>query len=451
MNKTNIKALLVATALTAAPGSSFAATTGADAPAPAFNMTVGGYFEAYGAVKTPIRHVGKQRNYGLDFYSDAELDFRFDGEHGGWKYGAVIELLANPGESLSVSEDGRATFVRALAHKKSIINADETFGYMDSDRFGRFEFGNTNSAPYKMGYLAPASAATGLIDGNYPDFLPDLPSDYAVTDIRLRQSDDALKFTYFTPRWRDLQFGVSYAPNPAREGRRVDFTRILERNFQTITPRGTDVLGLDGAAPLSNADYKHSVELGLNYVRDFNDVSLAVSGGYTRAVPRKKDKVSFEDWQSFSVGLNVGYKGFTVGGNFVWDGKTGLYRRGLQAQGTTGLVPAKAKSSVNGYGYTAGLQYEFKDFIVGAAYSYGQGAGNTLISGKNCMRVFSIGTTYHLFPGLDVISEFTYRDVCTKSLVGTAAVLEAASIPNVKSKHRSSKDYVMLSGIKITL
>ena len=190
---------------------------------------------------------------------------------------------------------------------------------------------------------------------------------------------------------------------------------------------------------MDTIDYKHGIETGLNYVNTFGDFDVAVSASWTHASPRKATKVSYHDWNSFVVGANLGYAGWTLGGNFVWDGKSGLFRKDV-----SGTAPGTVRTAVkehNGYGMTVGLQYETGPATLGLAYQYGCGSGNTLGHGKNRKHVVSGGATYNIFPGLDAQVELTYRNSKTKDIIN----------PTTVTLGKTKKDWAFLLGAKVTL
>ena len=84
---------------------------------------------------------------------------------------------------------------------------DEHFVFFTGD-WGRVIVGAENSAPYLMGYGAPA-AGLGV---NSPTFRPFQAVGGATTNNFITGISDNNKLTYFSPRFSGFQLGISYTP-----------------------------------------------------------------------------------------------------------------------------------------------------------------------------------------------------------------------------------------------
>ena len=168
-----------------------------------------------------------------------------------------------------------------------------------SGGWGRIDLGSENSAPYKMGYTAP-SAGWGV---NSPNFFLFSPQGLQRTSGIVTQTSDANKITYYTPRFGGFQLGVSYTPNDdARGGDRQTFGLNTDDN---------------------PGDWSDFFSIGANFDQSFNGIDVAVSGGYERgnleedgAVVIFGTTLTADDHESWMLGLNVGFAGFTVGGSY---------------------------------------------------------------------------------------------------------------------------------------
>jgi predicted porin len=254
---------------------------------------------------------------------------------------------------------------------------DETFMYFEGG-WGRLLLGSENSAPYLMAYASP-SAGLGL---NSPNFYIFSPAGAAGTAGYLNLASDANKITYFTPRFGGFQLGVSYTPNiDSRGGNRQAF------NLNTDNDEG-DLSGVIG--------------VGANFVESFDGIDVAVSGGYEYADNEAAETgggATFgatEDYDSWSVGANVGYAGFTVGGSYN--------------KSDNGVSQGDATF------WDAGVSYGTGPWAVSFTYANSEqenGAG----AGDDERDQYEVGATYKLSPGVSVVGSLQYFDENNDSTV----------------------------------
>ena len=178
---------------------------------------------------------------------------------------------------------------------------DEDFGYM-SGSFGRVNFGSENTAMYLMQYTAPYVGAP-INSGWLSTFIPAdgasragifrLPGGSTRVDI----GNDENQITYFTPRFSGFQVGASYAPTANFSGDGKNFPSVYGDK---------------------DLEFTNGFTVGANFVESFNGIDVAVAGGYGRAEgPDDIAGVSIDDMELFSVGANIGFSGFTVGGSYA--------------------------------------------------------------------------------------------------------------------------------------
>ncbi|MEH6547857.1 MAG: porin, partial [Sneathiella sp.] len=189
---------------------------------------------------------------------------------------------------------------------------DETFVYVQGS-FGRVLLGSEDGAAYLMHYDAPSPV---------PMYSADSPNIYPIgttNSTRGTQFSDRDKITYFTPRFAGFQLGASYVPDASSE------TGQHSAYAPTLIEGGLD------------AGYS----LAVNYVNKFGGVDLAVSAGYNSAEvgdtqtytgafafdpatggSTKTSTTAYttanaaEDQTEYTLGAQVGFAGFTVGGGY---------------------------------------------------------------------------------------------------------------------------------------
>lgn len=266
-----------------------------------WDVNVGGFFTTYAAYSdASVKGLYNESWNGVDSKQDAEIHFKpsitLDN---GIRIGAQVELKAITTNSNQI---------------------DESYLFVDG-AFGRVVLGSENSAGYLMHYGAPDVTIVGANSGSLTAFMPitgtavgrnssggiksvGVGDDFfrgtlGSTFLENAKNNDALRFTYFTPRFAGFQVGLSYA-------------------------REDD--------PDTNTQYNHNVyegarnifDISANYVESFGDFDVAVSGRYGTAKLRDTGVTGPFDTgdlvttpKIWGAGLNVGYAGFTVGGSFA--------------------------------------------------------------------------------------------------------------------------------------
>ncbi|WP_372002996.1 porin [Tistrella mobilis] len=277
---------------------------------------------------------------------------------------------------------------------------DEHYVYFDGS-WGRVLLGAENSAPYLMHYAAPtAIAGHGVSSPNFFNFSTGTNLAGRVgqaPSTLINNTSDANKLTYFTPRMAGFQLGLSYTPT-------VKAGVAAGQNGSGGGWSGS----YGNTADNQPGQQEQIVEIGLNYVNKLGPVDLAVSGGYLKG-SQEVDTAGFDDLQVWSLGLNVGFSGFTFGGSYVND------NRGLD--GNNDIT-----------GWDVGLVYAFGPYKVGAAYANHQREFD--VGGDDEIKFYEIGGSYAMGPGISLNAGVQFLDADsdrvsarqdgTSFLVGTA-------------------------------
>jgi predicted porin len=221
-----------------------------------------------------------------------------------------------------------------------------------------------------MQYAAPAAILGHGV--NSPNFrIPSVGGNAAATPSTLQNmTSDSEKLTYFTPRIAGFQLGVSYTPDNCEE------------NGGGIAACGGTY---SGAEPDNNiGQFSEVFELGANYVQKWGDFNVAISGGYgTSDVEASPVGVNLDDRRQFSLGFNVGFGGFTVGGAWLDDDD----RSG-------------AAAGIDATDWNLGLRYVTGPWGVGITYA--QKEFDLAGGGEDELQVLEVGGSYALGPGVDL-------------------------------------------------
>lgn len=351
--------------------------------------------------------------------NDTKLDFNISSKSDlGFTYGGLIRLNADTSVNAANNDD---------------VIADRTMIFIEG-KPGRLEGGAYKSAAAVMQVSAASMAtAAGGIDGKLPKWFGKGPkisgNGVVATGVGAAGQSfgsryilfpeapidcDCLSFTnkvtYYTPKFKGLQAGLSYSPDTAIHG---TVAKVQE------VPTGGDGANLKDLIDYA-ITYENKINKNLDYKVGFNgEIAKAKSG----PVARKKLKT----WE---LGAIITYKEFSLGGSYSNWGKS-----------ATPVVKAAGKKYGAKY-WTAGIGYTKGKFATSLTYfkSYranvylGKAPDDATLhdNGYNKLEYVSLGGEYKVTNGLlpyVELSKFTAKD--------SAPV-------------QSNKGYVFIAGTKLT-
>jgi outer membrane protein OmpU len=315
-----------------------------------WNVRVGGYMEQYVAFASSDADFSGEYD-GIDTKQDVEIHFlpsiTLDN---GIKIGANVQLEGN------TSSD----------------QIDESYMFINGS-FGEVLLGSTNSAGNKMTVVAPDVTFLEVNSGSLTMFIPfsgsaggvSVGDDFfrgtlGTTFLENVANNDAQRITYFTPRFSGFQVGASYA----RDGRQ------------------------DSSGPVDrDSELSDIFDVGANYVQSFGDMDVALSGRWGIA-----NDNSGADPQVWSVGANIGFSGFTIGGSY-------------------GEQNGSSSQRLNGEAWDAGVSYETGPWGFSFTYMHGKNQDNE--NGPNddeVLQQFLVGVAYKLAKGVVINGYGAYVD-----------------------------------------
>lgn len=352
-------------------------------------VTIGGFstFEAAWSKSNNINGTkagatdSKQRN--VAFRNDNEIHFNIAGKSdAGLGYGAEIDLQADINGSGASSQGS----------SNSGMVARRTYGWLQGDQWGHFEYGSNDGAARNLKVDASNIArATGGIDGDWYLFadtnsaftsstfagagtvsgakfitVPRLPIEHGpASGFASDVWGNDTKVTYYTPRFSGFQLGVSYAPDL------VDRGQMTSRSLE------------------STADASNVWSGGLNYENQFDQVGVAAAatGEGAKATEGSAANNNVKAW---NAGAKLSYMGWSAAGSY------GSWYNSLAASGT------KANY------WTGGVAYETGP--VGASVTY-MGSQTKPTGFNDKFQDVSVGVDYKLAPGLTPFVEYTWYDI----------------------------------------
>ncbi|KAB7616260.1 porin [Amylibacter sp. SFDW26] len=254
------------------------------------NVKVSGFYTSTYAYTHVSPRSGVNEDFsGFDIKTSAEIHFKpslvLDN---GVKLGAEIQLEAES--------------------ETSFDQIDESFFTVSGD-FGRLIIGSENSAGYLQTVRAPNAAhiffVTSAIDDFVPYFGVDSPADFfrtslGTTLIENNRNNDANRITYFSPRIKGFEFGLSYARDEG-QGNGVQQASFRPVAAGVIRTNATDI-----------------VDLSFNYKGAIGALDVRSSARYgTANITSNIPAAGLDTPEIWGIGLSLGYAGFTLGGSFV--------------------------------------------------------------------------------------------------------------------------------------
>lgn len=291
-------------------------------------LSVGGYMEQWAGIA--------KQDDAFDninaFQSDTEIHFKGSTTlDNGIEVGAAIEL---EGES---SDD----------------QIDEQYLYINGS-FGQVKLGQEDGAAADMGITAPAVGPVGVNDGDLTNWVS---SNLADT---VYDGGDYKRVTYYTPVLGGFRVGVSYADSSSSESNVTVNKGALRTNVGDTTTAGQPV-----------------VSGGIEYRNDFDGVSLALA-----VVGEHQGE---GEW--YSIGTNVGFGNFTVGGSYGHKDKEFGKNENV----------ALAATADDTSGFDLGIAYAMDAASVSLSYAHGK---NTDGTDGNDVDTVDLGLAYTLGAGV---------------------------------------------------
>jgi outer membrane protein OmpU len=235
-----------------------------------------------------------------------------------------------------------------------------------SGGFGALKIGSDDNVSNAMHYQAPVGS--GNMGVNTPTFAIPSSGGNTITSYPstyVNATGDSQKIIWFSPRIAGFQLGLSYAPDAS------------------VNDGSTARTDNDGGAQ------EDIFSIGVNFVESFNDIDVAVSGGYLQGELEAQTTPNQDDLEIWGAGLNVGFAGFTVGAS-------------IALSNSSSSISAAAKDDDgDSTTWDAGVTYATGPLTVGFTYLHGEAEDpNTGGDDETDQGVFS--ASYNIGPGVDL-------------------------------------------------
>ncbi|NRA73361.1 MAG: porin [Rickettsiales bacterium] len=271
-----------------------------------------------------------------------------------------------------------------------------TYGFLENNNWGRFEFGTKKGASTSMQIDGDEVAAgSGGFAGDWDNYLSlnsyQASTNYETiatnednfttgTELVIKDSSSSAnnegtrKITYYTPKYNGLQLGISYIPDEANRGGNKKDDRIFVKNGPTRKLKN---------AFMGAVAYDKKID-------DQQSFRIVLVGETGTVRISSQDKSNNRRYTKNPVGYSIGgvyyYDKFGVAGSYGSKGKF-PYRKGVNAK--------------RDYFLTAGVSYQITDKIkTSLTYFHSDN--------RNKLDIISVGANYSWMPGVQPYVEATY-------------------------------------------
>lgn len=275
---------------------------------------------------------------------------------------------------------------------------DESFLFVESDRFGQMKIGSEDGAASLLTVNAPDGGISVDDAGDVVtlDMFKPVSGVIEGTAVSTEadQDGDSNKIIYITPRFYGFQAGASFTPINSDTGNNPD-----------------NQPGAPGTVSSQHSGWSGA----LNYSNVFsNGFGIRASGGLVgfqqdNALDAESNNAFFQ-WRG---GAQLSYAGFTVGGGYKRTyGNTGSASAVVTPNGTaTSLDGGNVTRLSNGSSWSVGGTYETGPYTVGVTFVQGSGRGyNIAGTGDYESSIGTVAGTYVLGPGIRLRGGFFFFD-----------------------------------------
>jgi len=371
------KSLLATTALAALGAVAVASPASAK-----FEVSVGGFMEQWFGYSDNANSAVPEADV-LEQHSDTEIHFKATQTlDNGLTVGAMVEMEGETG------------------------TIDEQYMTLDGS-FGRIIMGSENTAGYLMHY-ATKSNGIGVEEGDGAGaWIAGASGGLSRSNLHVAVSSDDNSITYFSPRINGIQIGASYIP----ETNDNDARTPAGTNAARAAALATDGSGITVPARGSNQSRTNdgfrdnAFSLGVNYMGEFDAMSVKISAGYTDG---GTDANAAGSEMSATGAIQIGFGGFTAA--FAY----GEHDRD-NAVGSSGA------QNVNTFG--ASISYNAGPAGVSLAYLRGEDSPT-----DDKQDQIEVGASYAVGPGVTAKSSLYYIERTNNGAEAANGVAVAAGL-----------------------
>ncbi len=262
---------------------------------------------------------------------EGEAFINYDGKYDGLGYG--IEICNK---------------IRSGIIKGGNAIVDSSYLYIESDKYGKFKFGYTNTAAdeFSLSYAAILTGYAGPDSGNLDTFYAQTSGSIIATGFE-RDDGNALKIVWLSPTVNGWSMGLSYTPN-SRDG------HLFKEEKNKIQGEYNPDQNYADESSYSKHNFTGGISYEYGAEDDFNfKISLAgwYGRGHSDGYVKKVRNVT-----GYNIGAILGYKNYKLALGYTDNGKS--------------LMPSKfIEKSESDKGFCYGADAG-KIYNIGVGYTY---------------------------------------------------------------------------------
>jgi hypothetical protein len=316
-----------------------------------------------------LNQAGTQKLSQRGLVNDTKVTINVDGKASHFKYGGAISLNADTSQS----------------RKKSAYTGNYTMMFVESS-MGRLQVGDYYGVAEMYATGSNLGAGPGGL-ANWADWF-NYFNYYAVgsgahlispgmpTSVDGQFSLLSTKASYITPQFgtkqHNVQFGVTYIPDSDQHGT-VSNLKSLAKSYSSNSYYG----GAPAGQPFGYRDVLQGIIVYTAKLGELNlKTSLSSEVGSAKKlynVEGLNETVIRHDLKAYHIGMQVNYKGLTIGTSYGNWMKPGLYKTIITSGGASQAV-SNAKS---GYYWDLGARYDYNAMSMSVGYITARNGGFT--------------------------------------------------------------------------
>ncbi|MBE6447082.1 MAG: hypothetical protein E7015_01165 [Alphaproteobacteria bacterium] len=308
---------------------------------------------------------------------------------------------------------------------------DTSYVYVESDKYGKFKFGYTNSAAdtFSLSYASVLTGYAGPDSGNLSNFYAQTSGSIIATGFE-RDDNKSLKVVWLSPTINGWSMGLSYSPS-SRDA------HLFKEDRNKI---GKDYSPAQNFADQTSYS-RHNFTGGIAYeygTPDAFNAKIAVAGWYAQG---ESDFVKVRKVCGYNVGAILGYKEYKLAMGYTDNGKSLLPSNFSDTSVKTGYCHGADAGKV----YNIGLGYtkDKWELSVGYFHAVKKFASNE----RTNSNVATVATQYNFNKTLSAFVE--YNNIRTRACARAIATENDSAAGGDGSAVENNRANMLIVGTKI--
>ena len=252
------------------------------------------------------------------------------------------------------------------------------------------------------------------IEMNSANFTDDTKLVLKDNDNNFANGEGMRKVTYYTPKYKGFQIGLSYAPDEANKGGNNSSNTPFNSNGPNRKMKNAFMGGI-------------TYEKQINKKQSFKAALIGETGALVRsAYDIKAERTFTKNPVGFDIGAMYTYDKFSIAGSYGDRGKFKYHKQ------------PKLKKTIF---YTAGIGYQCTDKIkTSLTYFHSDN--------RNKLDIFSVAANYNWLPGVQPYAEVTHVIAKQKYDYAPTDPTKDLTTPKSRSTNVKNKGTVLILGMR---